>query len=64
MGVTRRKQKKIEYNTYKGKGRVGYNVNKFVESLHLNSNRDFKHLMLYGRAFQYFGAIAEKVDSE
>ena len=47
-----------------GKGRVGYNVNRCVESLHLNSNRDFKHLMSYGRAFQYFGAIAEKANSE
>ena len=41
----------------KEKGRVGHNVNRCVDSLRLNSNRDFKHLMSYGRAFQYFGAI-------
>ena len=43
---------------------VGHNVNRCVESLHLNSYSDFKHLMSYGREFQYFGAITEKADSE
>ena len=38
--------------------------NRCAESLHLNSDRDFKHLMSYGRAFQYFGASTEKADSE
>ena len=42
----------------------GYIVNRCVESLHLNNDRDFNHLMSYGRVFQYFGAIIEKADSE
>ena len=29
-------------------------------SLHLNSDKDLKHLMSYGREFQYFGATTEK----
>ena len=58
------KKNKIKYNKNKGKGRVGYNVNRCVESLHLNSDKDFKHLMSYGREFQYFGATTEKADSE
>ena len=57
------KIKQIKYNKNKGKGRVGYNVNRCVESLHLNSDKDFKHLMSYGREFQYFGATTEKADS-
>ena len=43
--------------------RVDYNVNRCVESLHLNSD-NFKHLMSYGRAFQYFVATIEKAYSE
>ena len=61
MGVMRRKQK---YNKNKGKGKVGYNVNRCVGSLHLNSDRDFKHLISYGRALQYFGDTKEKAYSE
>ena len=52
----------IKYNKNEGKGSVGYNVNRCVDSLHLNSDRDFKHIMSYGREFQYFGAITEKAD--
>ena len=33
-------------------------------SLRLNSEMDVKHLMLYGRTFQYFGTITDKADSE
>ena len=36
---------------------VGHNVNRCVDSLHLNIDMDFKHLMSYGRVFQYLGAI-------
>ena len=36
------------------KGRVCYNDNRWVESLHLNNDRDVKHLMSYDREFQYF----------
>ena len=43
---------------------VGHNVNRCVDSLRLNSDSDFKHLMSYGRAFQYFGATTDKADSE
>ena len=46
-------------NTNKGKGRVGHNVNRCMESLHLNSDRDCKHLISYGRVFQYVGATTE-----
>ena len=48
----------------KEKGRVGRNVNMCVDSLRLNSDRYFKYLMSYSKAFQYFGAITQKVDSE
>ena len=43
---------------------IGYNVNRCVESLYLNSDRDFQHLMSYGKALQYFRAITYKADSE
>ena len=43
---------------------LGYNVNRYVDSLHLNSDRDIKYLISYGKAFQYFGATTEKADSE
>ena len=39
-------------------------VNMCVDSLYLNSDRDFKHLMSCGRAVQYFGATTEKADYE
>ena len=41
------------------KEKVGYNVNRYVDSLYLNIDRDFKHIISYGRAFQYFGASTE-----
>ena len=62
MGVIGRKQKQIEYNTNEENG--GHNVNRCVESLHLNSDKDCQHLMSYGRAFQYFGATTEKAESK
>ena len=43
---------------------ICYNGNRCVDSLRLNIDRDFKHLMSYGRAFQYLGAITHKADSE
>ena len=41
-----------------------YYTYRCVYSLRLNSDRDFKHLISYGREFQYFGANTEKADSE
>ena len=52
------------YNKNEGKWWVGYNVNSYVESLHLNIDRVFKHLISYGRALHYCGAITEKEDPE
>ena len=51
-------------STIKIKEEGGYNVNRCMESLHLNKkcDRDLKHLISYGRAFQYFRATIEKAD--
>ena len=32
---------------------IGYNVNRYVESLHLNIERDFKHLISYIYIYEY-----------
>ena len=42
----------------------GYIINRCVDSLLLNSDRDFKHIISSGKAFQYVAVIREKADSE